>query len=124
MLKFEKADSKDAEALTKVQIRAFSNDVKICGGGPPGYDSVDKQISLMKNQIYYKILDFGKIIGGFIVKSEGKGQYELYRLFIDPDYQGKGIGSRTLMYIEKELIDAVKIVLETPSFNIKNHAFY
>ncbi|MDV3428817.1 MAG: GNAT family N-acetyltransferase, partial [Bacillota bacterium] len=80
--------------------------------------------SLMKDQIYYKILDFGKIIGGFIVKPEGKGQYELYRLFIDPEYQGKGIGSRTLTYIEKELIDAVKIVLETPSFNIKNHVFY
>lgn len=55
MIYLEKAYIKDTEALTKVQLRASSNDVKICGGGPPRYDSMDKQISLMKSHIYYKM---------------------------------------------------------------------
>lgn len=43
MIEFIKATSKYSETLTKVQIMDFCNDVKICGGGPPGYDSMDKQ---------------------------------------------------------------------------------
>lgn len=124
MIRFEQAVTEDAKALTQVQIRAFAVDVEICGDGPPGYDSVERQAYLIENHLYYKVLDEDRIIGGFIIFDEGNGLYEIYRLFIDPDYQGKGVGTSTLSYIEKLFCHAKKLELETPDFSYKNHIFY
>ncbi len=124
MIRFEKADIQDAQSLVKVQVRAFAADAEICGDGPPGYDSPERQISLMNSHIYYKIVENDIIIGGFYIYPEDNGDYELVRLFIDPEYQNKGIGKSTLKYVEKMFSDIRKIELETPSFSMKNHVFY
>jgi GNAT superfamily N-acetyltransferase len=108
MIIFDRVTPEDAEQLVKVQLNAFSIDVDLCGEGPPGYDSVERQIELMGNHIYYKISDENIIIGGFYICPGIKGHYDIVRLFVDTSYQGKGIGSMALKYIE-ELFDDMKV---------------
>lgn len=124
MISFSKASANDAKALVEVQLKAFIVDVNICGEGPPGYDSVERQIQLMENHSYYKITDDDKVIGGFYIFHKGKGYYDIVRLFVDPSYQSKGIGSMALKYIE-ELFDDLEILeLEASDFRPDNHLFY
>lgn len=124
MIRILKASEEDAESLVKVQIRAFSVDVDICGEGPPGHDSAERQIELMKSDIYYKIVDEDTLIGGFYIRPEENGHYEIIRLFVDPPYQGKGIGCMTLKYIEGLFDDLEVLGLEASDFRKDNHSFY
>ena len=124
MIKFLKASEGDAKSLVGVQIRAFSIDVDICGDGPPGYDSVDRQIQLMESHIYYKIVGEETIIGGFYICPHGKGRYDIIRLFVDPCYQGKGVGSMALKHIEALFDDLEILELEASDFRKDNHIFY
>ena len=124
MFKFVKALESDAKILVEIQKRAFLVDVDICGEGPPGYDSVDYQMQIMNSHIYYKILKGDSIIGGFYILPLGKGLYDIIRLFIDTTYQGKGIGSRALQFIETMFNDLKILELEASDFRKDNHIFY
>ena len=124
MIKLLKASKEDAKTLVNIQLRAFSIDVDICGEGPPGYDSVERQIKLMESHIYYKIVDDDKLIGGFYIHTRQKGHYEIVRLFVDPTHQGKGIGCAALKHIEGLFADLEVLELEASDFRKDNHAFY
>ena len=128
MIQFLKAKSEDAEKLTEVQIKTFDDDARRffgqTSGGPPGYNSVKWQMMIMRKGIYYKILDENKIIGGIIVFKVKPGYYNLGRIYIDPEYQDKGIGTQAMSFIEKTFSDAQRWTLETPKLAYRNHHFY
>ena len=124
MIKFERALETDAKILVEIQKRAFLVDVDICGEGPPGYDSVDYQIQIMNSHIYIKILEEDSIIGGFYILPLGNSLYDIIRLFIDTSYQGKGIGSMALQFIENMFNDIEILELEASDFRKDNHIFY
>ncbi|MBN2394633.1 MAG: hypothetical protein JXR84_28135 [Anaerolineae bacterium] len=66
-VRFEKAETKDAQTLAKICERAFHSDVDFGApgstGGPPGYNSDLFQIRLMISSEYYKILLDDKTVG-------------------------------------------------------------
>lgn len=128
MIKFLKAKFEDAEKLTEVQIKTFDDDARRFfgqpNGGPPGYNSVKWQMMIMRKGIYYKILDANMIIGGIIVFRVKPGHYNLGRIYIDPEYQDKGIGTQAMKFIESTFRDAQKWTLETPKLAYRNHHFY
>jgi GNAT superfamily N-acetyltransferase len=127
MITFEKAAVVDAGALTEVQTRAFDDDSRRFAdqpsGGPPGYDSFEWQIKMMNRAMYYKILADAQVIGGLIIFNMGRGYYVLGRIYIAPDFQDQGIGTRAMQFIE-ETFPARKWTLETPSWATRNHHFY
>ena len=59
----------------------------------------------------------------FRVKIE-KGIYEVGCLCIIPEYQGKGIGSKTVKFITSYYEDWDKFTLVTPTDKIENVRFY
>jgi GNAT superfamily N-acetyltransferase len=124
MIRFLQATEKDAKSLVEIQKRAFLVDANICGEGPPGYDSIERQIEIMKSHMYYKMLDGDKIIGGFYIQLINKGHYEIVRIFVEPCYQGKGIGSKAMSYIEETLTDLEVLELEASDFRKDNQMFY
>lgn len=128
MVKFEKARAEDAEELMRIQTRTFDDDTrKFTGkekGGPPGYDSIDWQIKMMKNGIYYKMICEGKIIGGIIVFKVSNGHYELGRIYIDPDFQNRGIGFESMKFLDENFDDCFKWTLGTPEWAARNQYFY
>jgi ribosomal protein S18 acetylase RimI-like enzyme len=121
------AKPEDSRILADVSTRAFHSDV-LCGGagegGPPGYNSPQWQSMMMKKADYYVLLADGGIIGGAIVFRKKAGQYHLGRIFIDPAFHRRGIGSQTMNLILDRYPDARRWSLETPTWNTRTKAFY
>jgi len=124
---FERAAPADAEALVKVQIAAFHDDARLYPGvelgGPPGYDSVEVMMRKIRENLCYKIVTDGQIIGGIIVFDDGEGHFHLDVLDIDPAYHNRGIGTQAMQFIE-HTFPAKKWTLNTPGYAIRNQHFY
>jgi GNAT superfamily N-acetyltransferase len=125
---FERAILADAEALVKVQIRAFHDDARIYPGveigGPPGYDSVEETLKKTVQDDFYKIKAEDQIIGGIVVFDFGEGHFHLDLIFIDPDYHNRGIGTQAMHFIERAYPTAKTWSLDTPQYAVRNHHFY
>ncbi|MBM3189222.1 MAG: GNAT family N-acetyltransferase [Chloroflexi bacterium] len=126
-IRFLRARPKDAAALALASERAFHSDVT-CGapgpGGPPGYQSPEWQARMMGMGDYFKITCGDEIIGGFIVFRKGVREYELGRIFIDPEYQNQGIGAQAFEFLWKEYPLAKRWTLDTPKWNVRTRHFY
>jgi RimJ/RimL family protein N-acetyltransferase len=132
---FRKARSQDAAALAEASKRAFHSDVH-CGappgppGGPPGYDSPQWQRKMMRIADYYKIVLEGAqssrpcIVGGIIVFRKAPREYELGRIFVDPEFQNQEIGTRAFEFLWAEYPLAKRWTLGTPAWNRRTRHFY
>ena len=124
---FEQPTAADAQALVNVQIRAFHDDARLYPGveigGPPGYDSLDEMIKTLASYHCHKIVCDGLIVGGLVVFDCGHGHFHLDRIFIDPDYHNRGIGTQAMEFIEATY-PASKWSLDTPIWSVRNHHFY
>jgi RimJ/RimL family protein N-acetyltransferase len=123
----EKARPGDANTLAQISERAFHNDIHYGGsgtGGPPGYNLDGWQRRTMKVGDYYKILVADQIVGGVIVFRKRTREYELGRIFIEPDYQNQGVGTETFALLWQEYPLAKKWTLGTPAWNQRTRHFY
>jgi GNAT superfamily N-acetyltransferase len=124
---FEHPTAADAQTLVQVQIRAFHDDARLYPGveigGPPGYDSVEEMLQDIDKYHCHKIVCEGRIVGGIVVFDRGQGHLHLDRIYIDPDYHNRGIGTRAMHFIE-ETYPATKWSLDTPIWAVRNHHFY
>ncbi|WP_439019621.1 GNAT family N-acetyltransferase [Bacillus thuringiensis] len=134
IISIEKATVFDAEKLTEIMTRTFDEEAKkwLCGQGdvidyniqPPGYSSVEMMRYSIEELDSYKVIMDEKIIGGIIVTISGKSYGRIDRIFVEPVYQGKGIGSNVIKLIEAEYPSIRIWDLETSSRQINNHHFY
>ena len=128
-LTFRKARPSDAEALASASERAFHSDIH-CGappgppGGPPGYNSAAWQARIMRIGEYYTILADKQIVGGIIVFRKGTREYELGRIFVDPEFQNQGIGARAFEFLWQTYPLAKRWTLGTPKWNRRTRHFY
>lgn len=133
MITIQKAAIHDAEKLTEIMKRTFDEEARRWLADqerrdfniqPPGYSSIEVTLYMMEELHYYKILDDKELVGGIIVTITGTSFGRIDRIFIDPDYQGRRIGTRVMELIEEEF-SAVRIWdLETSSKQVNNHRFY
>ncbi|MES5938641.1 MULTISPECIES: GNAT family N-acetyltransferase [unclassified Bacillus cereus group] len=134
IISIEKATILDAEKLTEIMTRTFDEEAKrwLCGQGdvidyniqPPSYSSVEMMRYSIEELDSFKVIVDDKIIGGIIVTISGKSYGRIDRIFVDPDYQGKGIGSHVIKSIEVEYPSIRVWDLETSSRQRNNHYFY
>jgi GNAT superfamily N-acetyltransferase len=125
----ELATVADAEMLTQTCKRAFESDAEFGApgpGGPPGYDSVKWNLERIRNRYlqYYKILIGEEIVGGFIAGDRGPGYRVCERIWVDPGYMQKGIGTRTFEIVWKKYPSADLWALGTPEWNTRSNPFY
>lgn len=129
----EKATILDAEKLTEIMKRTFDEEARRWITNeetvdhniqPPGYASIEMTKYMIEELAYYKIRYKEEIVGGVIVTLTGKNFGRIDRIFIDPNYQGKKIGSRALDLIEEEFPAIRAWDLETSSRQVNNHHFY
>lgn len=71
------------------------------GGGPPGYDSPEFQVRMMKVCRYYKIIYDGRIVGGLIASWRRRGHFELEWIFVDQEYHNRGVATRAFEQVSK-----------------------
>jgi len=77
---------------------------------------------------YYKVLLGGSlIVGGLFVVARpdlGDGQWRCEGIYVDPDYQNRGIGQEVFRQIYRLHPDVVCWSLDTPEYAVGNHHFY
>jgi len=130
-LSFEEFTEADIPELTGVMTRAFDDDAqKHLGqerGGPEGYDNGDFFRTWLfgyQESVGYKVLSEGKIIGAMIVWILPGGHNVVGTIFVDPDYQDSGVGTRMWQFIEATYPETKSWRLATPDWATKNHYFY
>ncbi|MBN8191253.1 GNAT family N-acetyltransferase [Bacillus sp. NTK074B] len=133
-VKIEQAYIGDASVLTAVQKKVFDaerekwsqNQAGIVDYNiqPPGYDSIEMNTYMIRELDYYKVFYNGTIVGGLIVTVVGKRHGRIDRIFIDPYYQGRGIGSQVMKIMEGNFPHVVSWELETSGLQLSNHTFY
>ena len=130
-LSFETITEDDIPELTGVMTRAFDDDAqKHLGqerGGPEGYDNGDffrKWLFGYRESVGYKVVGEDKAIGGIIVWILPQGHNVLGTIFVDPDYQDCGVGTRLWAFIEATYPETKSWRLATPDWATKNHYFY
>ena len=132
----EQAKMQDATQLAEISKRAFHSDVHVGaptkgesssvseGGGPPGYDSPEFQARMMKVFRYYKMIYNGQIVGGLITGCKKLGHYQLERIFVEPEYHNRGIGTESMKQVFALFPDAKIWTLGTPEWNVRTKHFY
>jgi len=129
-LKLVSFKESDVELLTPIMKRAFDEDSRRHlnkeSGGPPGYDNGDflKRWALHKDSTAFKIIIDGIPIGAIIVWINSNHENFLGNIFIDPDYQDKGIGLEIWKKIESMYPNTIIWRTATPGFSKRNHNFY
>lgn len=127
MVEIMRAHLEDASEITRIKTLAFNKEINTYlgrDGGPPGYDSVESEISIIENCIAYKVLLGNKIIGAFFLTRHGDRCMNFDDFVIDPIYQGRGFGYKVLCMTEKMYPDIEKWRLCTPIFSIGNQHLY
>jgi GNAT superfamily N-acetyltransferase len=129
-LAFDPFTEGDVGTIAPIMKRAFDADTQMHtgkpAGGPPGYDdgSFLKQWALHPESVSWRILSEGSPIGAVIVWPKPSGEHFLGCLFVDPAYQGKGLGLTAWRFIESEYPDAIRWSTETIATSRRNHYFY
>ena len=130
-LTFEEIAEADVPELTEVMTRAFDDDAQrhfgTEKGGPEGYDDGEFFRTWLFGYewtVGYKAISDGRIVGAVIVWIFDTGKNILGTIFVDPEYQNRGVGQRFWDFIESTYPDTKSWQLETPSFAVKNHHFY
>jgi GNAT superfamily N-acetyltransferase len=135
-LALEEARNEDAAKLAEISKRAFNSDVNVGaptsgkdgvpseGGGPPGYDSPEFQVRMMRFCRYYKVIYDGRIVGGLIASQRRPGHYELERIFVEPEYHNRGISTEAMKQVFVMFPDAKIWTLGTPEWNVRTKHFY
>ncbi|MFQ5979726.1 MAG: GNAT family N-acetyltransferase [Candidatus Heimdallarchaeota archaeon] len=130
-IRFERALEADIPELTSIMKRAFDDDSqRFLGkpeGGPPGYDDgsfLERWgFSEEGGDCYKIILDDSKAIGVFIVFLPRNGKNVLGTIFIDPEFQDRGIGTQAMQFIFSTF-PGKTWRLDTPDWTTRNHHFY
>ena len=128
---YEPIVREDIPAITRVMKRAFDDDSQrhlgVPEGGPPGYDDgsfFEKWLFGQQATHGIKMMVDGRIVGAAIVWVFSNHQNYLGTIFIDPEYQNRGLGSAFWRHIEQTWPETAVWQLETPAFATRNHHFY
>ncbi len=131
VLTFAEISEADIPELTEVMIRAFDDDSQrhlgAEKGGPDGYDNGDffrEWLFGYEWTVGYKVMADNHIIGAIIVWIFDTGQNFLGTIFVDPEYQNRGVGHHTWEFIESTYPQTIGWQLETPGYATSNHHFY
>jgi GNAT superfamily N-acetyltransferase len=130
-LSFEGITEDDIPELTGVMTRAFDDDAQkhlgLERGGPPGYDDggfFREWLFGYEQTVGYKALSDGKVIGAIIVWILEGDHNILGTMFVDPEHQDRGVGTRMWQFIEATYPETKSWRLATPRWATKNHYFY
>lgn len=123
-IEFELATEEDIEKLIEIAVRAFEKDLINYGAIPPGIDTAEWHSVKIMGGMYYKILCDSVVVGAMNLYIREESHYRLGSIFIDPEYQNLGIGSKAIAFIEDKYKHVKKWSLDTPFKNSENQKFY
>ena len=124
MISFRQAAMDDTALLADIYNASFFSDY-LRFGACPGYG---RMIEMMEESIrlYPKhiILCDNKPVGCVSCHPGGPQEYEIGCLCIVPEYQGKGIGTQAVKFVQNYYDDWKRMTLVTPLYKRENVRFY
>ncbi|ERJ13227.1 GNAT family N-acetyltransferase [Haloplasma contractile] len=129
-LSFSIMTEQDIELLSPIMTRAFDEDTKIHlgkdKGGPPGYDNGEflRKWGLHADSSAFNIYYKGNLIGAITLWIKDDGNNYLGNIFLDPEFENKGIGTEIWKLVEKNYSNTKKWITDTPGFSKRNHNYY
>ena len=119
----------DCENIRDIMVKVYEDEKGKWfqnGGRPyiPGYSSVDMQKYHTWDNKYYKIIYNNSIVGVILLSYTGREHARVDRLYILPEYQGSGLGSKVLKSIEELFPEVNEWSLDTIQQSPRNHYFY
>lgn len=125
MIELNKVTLEDVLKLWEIQKQAFQEDFLINQDFSPAIETLNKFIEKINSCNFYCIKYKGMIVGGVCIrKYKQKEIWKISRIFIEPSFQSKGIGSYVIQKIQTIYSNVNIWILETPVNNIKSHKFY
>jgi ribosomal protein S18 acetylase RimI-like enzyme len=73
---------------------------------------------------FFKVLEQDRLVGGFVLFRLEDGSVEFGRAFLEPECQNRGIGAELLRFAEGVFAETKRLVLDTPSWNLRTQHFY
>lgn len=123
-LSFRPAQREDAALLVSLYDSAFQDDF-LRYGQCPGYGRTMEQMALSVEKYPKTIISYGELpVGVLSARDAGDGNVSLGCLCVIPQYQGKGIGTRAMAYLETLYPQWQAIALVTPADKKENIRFY
>ncbi|RUT44410.1 GNAT family N-acetyltransferase [Paenibacillus anaericanus] len=128
-IKLEVATEVDAEQIRDLMVNVEEDEASkwyTDGERPyiPGFDSIAMQQYHARSGHYYKILLQNTLVGVVLISTTGREHARIDRLYIDPQFQGKQIGSIVLQHIENLFPQIRTWTLDTSQKSPRNHYFY
>ena len=140
-VRLELATLEDAGPLTVIQGRAFHDDIRFIppddwqrlleaedpSQGPPGVTDIEWMLRVIQHPAItcYKVLLGDRLVGGVVVADAHKFADEnFWRIFIEPVYQNRGVGTEAFRQIYRLHPDVEAWRLGTPEWATRNHHFY
>ncbi|ETI68117.1 GNAT family N-acetyltransferase [Neobacillus vireti] len=125
-LKIEKTKLSEAAALLSIQKEAFQADLKKYRDfeSSPAAETLEFFKYKINNSFHYTIFLDGKIAGGICVVKVSDTHYRLFRIFLHPSCQDRGLGGKLVSSIEKNFPKVKTWSLDTPKDNRRNRYFY
>lgn len=116
MLRIERAQLEDADIIKDINTMAFNDEMnRVLGrdGGPPGYNTREEHVKLIKKFLVYKVVKENTVIGSLFLVDHTPEHYSLESFCIYPEYQNRGYGFGTLKLIEEKHPEVKKWTLES-----------
>ncbi|MBQ0071706.1 MAG: GNAT family N-acetyltransferase [Spirochaetales bacterium] len=120
-----KALETEISYLTKLSEKAFLSDVPLGsrGGGPNGWKSEEwHRKQWLEGDLYAFLLD-DHLAGGCVLHEKEDSLF-IHRVFLDPDFHGKGNGLLLMKEIEESFPSVSLFTLDTPDWNSRTNQFY
>lgn len=123
-IEYRIAKKQDAEVLIKLYNASFYEDY-VRYGECPAYGRTKEKMELSIEQYPKDVILCDDVpVGVLSYQYKGEGKYEVGCLCVIPDYQGKGIGTKTIQYMKSICPNWMQITLITPADKEENIKFY
>lgn len=130
-LQLEVANEDDALEMAEVINKVHEEELRTCHAGEKnvptfilGYETGQMQEYRMWDNKYFKIVYEGTIIGGVLITSTGREHGTINRIYILPEFQNRGFGSKIIDLLEQKFSQVKYWQLESQEYSTRNVHFF
>ena len=124
IIDFRQATIDDAGLLVDIYNASFFSDYQRFGVCPGYGKTIDMMEESIRSYPKYIILCDNKPVGCVSCHPGEPQEYEIGCLCVIPKYQGQGIGTQAVRFVQDHSVDWKRLTLVTPLYKRENVRFY